>query len=230
MLAHEQSHLRRKDNLWKPLAFLLLALYWFDPVLWIAYHFFCRDMEVACDEAVIRDLDVSGRAAYSRTLLRYSGSRSLIGTPLAFGEKDAKHRIKNIFRYRKPTAWLVGLGACAIAILSVCFLTNPVHATQNETPSKPINLLLIGKSGIEEPTAELIVLATLDADKKELKLTAFPTWTYLRFSNLRDTKNVAHSGNTALKLGYQIGQIWNDDKGGLSPADNGYGRIPVGRI
>ena len=132
VLAHEEAHLRRKDNLWKPLAFLLLALYWFDPLLWIAYYYFCRDVEVACDEAVIRDLDVSEKAAYSRTLLRYSTPKVLMKMPLAFGEKDVTHRIKSIFRYRKPTAWLAGLGVCVIVILSVCFLTDPVHAAPGE--------------------------------------------------------------------------------------------------
>ena len=216
VLAHEEAHLHRRDNLWKPFAFLLLALYWFNPVLWIAYHYFCRDMEVACDEAVIQNLDVSGRAAYSRTLLRYSGPKTLIVAPLAFGEKDAKHRIKSIFRYQKPTIWLVGLGACAIIILSVCFLTGPVHAASDEQPSKPTNLLLIGKSGTAEPKDGAFVLATLDADNTELKLTAFPAWTYLHVSNIPDTKNVVHSGNTPLMLGYQIGQNLNGDKGGMA--------------
>lgn len=215
VLAHEEAHLRWKDNLWKPLAFLLLALYWFNPVLWSAYHFFCRDVEVACDEAVIRNLDVSGRATYSRTLLRYSGPKALIWTPLAFGEKDVKYRIKSIFRYQKPTVWLAGLGACAIVILSVCFLTNPVHAASDETPSEPVNLLLIGKSGTEEATAGSIVLATLDADKKELKLTAFPAWTQVEIP-FPDDKNVSHIGRTALKLVYQLGQIRDNDKGGMA--------------
>ncbi len=215
VLAHEEAHLQRKDNLWKPLAFLLLALYWFDPMLWIAYHYFCRDMEVACDEAVIRNLDVSEKAAYSRTLLHYSGPKNLMGTPLAFGEKDTKHRIKSIFRYRKPTVWLAGMAACAIVILSACFLTNPVHAVLEEAPSKSVNLLLIGKSGTEEPAAESIVLAALDTDKKELKLTAFPAWTQVKLSFL-DDKNVTHRGKTALKMGYQLGQIRNSDTGGMT--------------
>ena len=215
VLAHEEAHLRRKDNLWKPLAFLLLALYWFDPLLWIAYYYFCQDVEVACDEAVIRDLDVSEKAAYSRTLLRYSTPKVLMKMPLAFGEKDVTHRIKSIFRYRKPTAWLAGLGVCVIVILSVCFLTDPVHAVPGEKTSEPVNLLLIGKYGTEEPNAKAIVLATLDPAKKELKLTAFPAWTYLEFSNLRDTKNAVHSGSTSLTLGYRLGQIWNGEQSGM---------------
>ena len=215
VLAHEEAHLHRRDNLWKPLAFLLLALYWFNPVLWIAYYYFCRDIEVACDEVVIQNLDVPGKAAYSRTLLRYSGPKTLIGTPLAFGEKEAKHRIKSIFRYQKPTIWLVGLGACAIVILSVCFLTGPIHAAPEEQPGKPVNLLLIGKSDIEEPSTESIVLATLDAEKKELKLTAFPAWTQVEIS-FPDDKNVSHRGRTTLKLGYQLGQIRDNDKGGMA--------------
>ena len=215
VLAHEEAHMQRKDNLWKPLAFLLLALYWFNPVLWIAYHYFCRDMEVACDEAVIRNLDVSGRAAYSRTLLRYSGPKTMMGTPLAFGEKDAKHRIKSIFRYRKPTIWLTGLGICALVILSVCFLTNPAHAVPEETSSKSLNLLLIGKCDTEESAVGSMVLATLDTDKKELKLTAFPAWTQVEISFL-DDKNVTHIGNATLKMGYQLGQIRNSDKGGMA--------------
>ena len=214
VLAHEEAHLRRRDNLWKPIAFLLLALYWFDPLLWVAYHYFCRDIEVACDEAVIRNLDVSEKAAYSRTLLRYSGPRAWIVTPLAFGEKDAKHRIKSIFRYKKPTAWLAAAGVIAIAVLSLCFLTYPVHTAAEAKLSEPVNLLLVGKYEAEEPTAGSIVLATLNADKKELTLTAFPGWTQVEVSVL-DGKNTSHRGKTALELVYQLGQIQNGDNGGM---------------
>lgn len=215
VLAHEEAHLQRKDNVWKPMAFLLLALYWFNPVLWLAYHYFCRDMEVACDEAVIRNLDTSGRAAYSRTLLRYSGPRALMGTPLAFGEKDAKHRIKSIFRYQKPTVRLAAAVVIAMVVLSGCFLTNPVKDAPEETSGKSVNLLLIGKSGTEEPTAGSIILAELDTGKQELRLTAFPAWTQVDAS-VRDDKNVSHSGKTALMLGYQLGQIQNGRKGGMA--------------
>lgn len=142
VLAHENAHLQRRDHLWKPLGFLILSIYWFHPVLWIAFRVFCRDMELACDEQVIKDLDVTGKAAYSRTLLHYSGSGIPAVGPLAFGEKDVKHRINSILRYQAPAAWVTGIGILASIVLAVCFLTNPVQATEFDKENSTDSSLL----------------------------------------------------------------------------------------
>ena len=128
VLAHENTHLQRRDHLWKPLGFLILSVYWFHPVMWIAFRVFCRDMELACDEQVIKNLDTTGKAAYSRTLLHYSGPGIPAVGPLAFGEKDVKHRINSILRYQPCAVWVTSVGILASIVLAVCFLTNPVQA------------------------------------------------------------------------------------------------------
>ncbi len=128
VLAHENAHLQRRDHLWKPLGFLILSIYWFHPVMWIAFRVFCRDMELACDEKVIKNLDTAGKAAYSRTLLHYSGPGIPAVGPLAFGEKDVKHRINSILRYQPCAVWVTSIAVFASIVLAVCFLTNPVQA------------------------------------------------------------------------------------------------------
>lgn len=108
VIAHEQAHIRRHDHWWKPLGYLLLSIYWFNPVLWIAYILLCRDIEAACDEKVIRDMPIDGRRAYSTALLNCSVRRSTIAAcPLAFGEVGVKERIKGVMHYKKPAFWVV---------------------------------------------------------------------------------------------------------------------------
>lgn len=127
VLAHEQAHLSRRDHWWKPLGFLLLAVYWFHPLVWLAYYLFCRDLELACDERAIRNLDGEGRRAYSLALLNCSvDRRTLAACPLAFGEGSVKGRIKAVLNYRRPTFWLVLAAVAACVTVAVCFLTDPV--------------------------------------------------------------------------------------------------------
>ena len=116
VIAHEQAHLRRGDHLWKPLGFLLLTAYWFNPVCWLAYVLFCRDIEAACDEKVVRELGESCKTAYSRALLQCSVPRRMItACPLAFGETGVKGRIKSVLNYKKPAFWVV-LAAVFVSI------------------------------------------------------------------------------------------------------------------
>lgn len=130
VLAHEFAHIRRRDHWWKPLGFLLLTVHWFNPVLWLAYVLLCRDIELACDEMVIRDLDTREKKRYSETLLACSMPRHLVtACPLAFGEVGVKERIRNVLRYRKPAFWLVLIAVLVCMAAAVCFLTNPVGAT-----------------------------------------------------------------------------------------------------
>ncbi len=126
VLAHEKAHLRRRDHWWKPLGFLLLSLHWFNPLLWLAWVLFCRDVELACDERSVRDLDREARADYALALLECSRPRRTVAVcPLAFGETGVKRRVKNVLNYRKPAVWVV-LGAALVCILAaVFFLTDP---------------------------------------------------------------------------------------------------------
>lgn len=126
VLAHERGHIRRGDHLVKPLAFLLLALHWFNPVLWAAYVLLGRDMENACDERVLRGMDGAGRAAYSRALVACAvRQRPAAVCPLAFGEVAVQERVKNAMNGKKPAIWAAVLLAIAAAIIAVCFLTSP---------------------------------------------------------------------------------------------------------
>lgn len=130
VLAHEQAHLARRDHWWKPLGFALLAVYWFNPVLWLAYTLLCRDIELACDERVIRTMDESAVKTYSTVLLACSIPRKAVITcPLAFGEVGVKERVKNALHYKKPAFWVVAASVAVCVVVAVCFLTDPEHET-----------------------------------------------------------------------------------------------------
>ena len=133
VVAHEMSHIRRKDHLWKPLGFLLLTLHWFNPLMWLGYVLLCRDIELACDEKVIKELDHDARADYSQALLTCSVNRRMIAAcPLAFGEVGVKDRVKSVLNYKKPAFWIIIAAIVACVAVAVCFLTNP--------PAKEVNL------------------------------------------------------------------------------------------
>lgn len=126
VLAHERCHIRRWDLVWKPLAFLLLAVNWFNPVLWAAYVLLGRDMERACDEMVLKNADAAQRAAYSRALVACAAQPKMAAVcPLAFGEVAVKERVKNVLNYKKPALWAVILLVVAAAIIGACLLTKP---------------------------------------------------------------------------------------------------------
>ena len=128
VLAHERCHIRRGDHAVKPLAFLLLAVHWFNPVLWAAYILLGRDMENACDERVLRTLDSAGRAAYSRALVACAvQERPAAVCPLAFGEVAVKERVKNVLGYKKPAIWAAVILAAAAVVIGVCLLTKPSY-------------------------------------------------------------------------------------------------------
>lgn len=143
VVAHERSHIRRRDHWWKPLGFLLLSIYWFNPVMWIAYVLLCRDIEAACDEKVIRDLSIDGRRAYSTALLNCSIRRSGIAAcPLAFGEVGVKDRVKAVMSYKKPAFWLIATALALSCVTAVCFLTDPERAAVRAVEVTPHGLTL----------------------------------------------------------------------------------------
>ena len=126
VIAHEKAHIRRRDHWWKPFGFLLLSVYWFNPVLWVAYILLCRDIEAACDEKVIKDMEKDERRAYSTALLNCSIHRRRIAAcPLAFGETGVKARVKSVMNYKKPAFWVILIALIVSVIVAVCFLTNP---------------------------------------------------------------------------------------------------------
>ena len=126
VLSHERAHLARRDHWWKPLGFALLAVYWFNPLLWLAYTLLCRDIELACDERVLRGMDAGQIKDYSSALLACSVPRRMLAAcPLAFGEVGVGARVKNALRYKKPALWVVAASVIVCIVVAVCFLTNP---------------------------------------------------------------------------------------------------------
>jgi beta-lactamase regulating signal transducer with metallopeptidase domain len=129
VIAHEKAHLARRDHWWKPMGFLILAVHWFNPLCWIAYVLLCRDIELACDEKVIRQMDLDGKKRYSTALLECSIGRRLVTIcPLAFGEVGVSERVKNVLNYKKPTFWVIAAAAAVCVVVAVCFLTDPAGA------------------------------------------------------------------------------------------------------
>ena len=179
VLAHEYAHLKRKDHWWKPLGFILLSVYWFNPLLWVAYVLLCRDIELACDEKVIAQLEPAERKAYSSALLQCSISRRMIAAcPLAFGEVDVKDRIKTVLNYKKPAFWLILIGIVICIIVAVCFLTDPIVK---------IDPLTLENWGItitaQDPTPLGVTLAIDIPDNLDGKITIPSNQTLLQLEN-----------------------------------------------
>jgi beta-lactamase regulating signal transducer with metallopeptidase domain len=126
VVAHENEHISRRDHWIKPIGFLLLVIYWFNPLIWLAYILLCRDIELACDERVVKRMSADDKKAYSKALLTCSvDRRSIAACPLAFGEVGVKQRITNVLNYKKPTFWIIIAALVSCAVVAVCFLTNP---------------------------------------------------------------------------------------------------------
>ena len=161
VIAHEQSHIRRKDHLWKPLGFLLLAIHWFNPLMWLGYVFLCRDIELACDEKVIREMDSETKADYTQALVACSvNRRSIAACPLAFGEVGVKARVKSILHYKKPAFWIIVAAILVCGIVAVCFLTDP-------TAEYGVGIRAIGTGTTDEGTPAIILdyLFLLDGEE-----------------------------------------------------------------
>ncbi len=135
VLAHERAHLKRKDYLWKPFGFLILTVYWFNPVIWLSYILLCRDIELACDEKVIKEMGAEMKKPYSMALINCSVPKRMISAcPVAFGETGVKKRIKAVLSYKKPALWLIIAALVTSVILAVCFATSPKR--ENDTISE----------------------------------------------------------------------------------------------
>ncbi len=135
VIAHEQAHISRRDYWWKPLGFVLLTIHWFNPLMWFAYVLLCRDIELACDEKVIKKLDNEQRADYSQALVACSVNRRMIAAcPLAFGEVSVKDRVKSVMNYKRPAFWVIIVSVIACVVVGVCFLTNPKQEEEQGQP------------------------------------------------------------------------------------------------
>ena len=180
VIAHEQAHIRRRDHWWKPLGFALLAVYWFNPLLWLAYVLLCRDIEGACDEKVIREMGQEDRRGYASALLHCSvHRRRLAACPLAFGEVGVKERVKWVMDYRRPAFWLAAAALVACAAAAVCFLTDP--APGREFPMEGTDIAQLQPGKIVERLAKLEKLeapSQLCANKEQFgfSLTADFQW------------------------------------------------------
>ena len=149
VIAHEQTHIRRGDHWWKPLGFLLLTVHWFNPLLWLSYILLCRDIELACDERVIREMGNEQRADYTHALVSCSVSRrSIAACPLAFGEVGIKERVKSVMNYKKPAFWIVLASVVVCVVAAVCFLTDP--KTERSSPSVGDNVSGLGPAQPEQ--------------------------------------------------------------------------------
>lgn len=192
VIAHEQAHIRRKDHWWKPMGFLLLTIHWFNPLMWIAYVLLCRDIELACDEKAIHELDDEGRADYTQALVACSVNRRLIAAcPLAFGEVGVKERVKSVMNYRKPAFWSIVLSIIACVVLAVCFLTDPVEAESITEPN-------ISQEESEE-------IARMEADHLELEaeLEALKA----EVEALKDEKEILEAGSKPQDVTAQIATL-----------------------
>ena len=159
VIAHEQAHLRRGDQWWKTLGFVLLMIHWYNPFICVAYILFCRDLELACDESAVRDLTLEERKSYSYALLSCSMQRRLVTVcPLAFGEVGVKKRVKEVLNYKKPSFWILLTAVVVCVIVAVCFLTNPKEET---------TVILTNEAGNSEADAATNVALEQAAAKQE---------------------------------------------------------------
>lgn len=200
VLAHERAHLKRKDHWWKPLGFLLLTVHWFNPVLWLAYVLLCRDIEMACDEKVVRQMSVPDKKAYSEALLRCSVSRRMIAAcPLAFGEVGVKERVKTVLNYKKPAFWVVLLAIVSLIVAAVCLLTDPVAKTHQiehfyenlnaaveiwEGRNNGISTLNIGFTSTSGPKVFLVEVQYKDKTEE--------TWSSMQLGKLRVSESLEY--------------------------------------
>ena len=158
VIAHEQAHLRRGDQWWKPFGFVILMIHWYNPFVWVAYILFCRDLELACDESAVRDLTLEERKNYSYALISCSMQRRLVTVcPLAFGEVGVKKRVKEILNYKKPSFWILLAAVVVCVIVAVCFLTDPKDGT---------TVVLTNEAGNREAGAEAENTAVAGQEKE----------------------------------------------------------------
>ncbi len=168
VIAHEKAHLARRDHWWKPLGFLILTVHWFNPLCWVTYVLLCRDIELACDEKVIRQMDLDGKKQYSTALLECNTGRRLVTIcPLAFGEVGVKERVKNVLNYKKPAFWLIVVAVVACGVVAVIFATNPV---KKQPPMNNLQLISADVMNLRSDPPILYSMNTSELDELSSRL------------------------------------------------------------
>ena len=210
VVAHEQAHIRRRDHWWKPFGFLLLTIHWFNPLMWLAYVLLCRDIELACDEKVIKELGYEQRADYTQALVACSVNRRMIAAcPLAFGEVGVKERVKSVMNYKKPAFWVVVLAVIACIVVAVCFLTNPMGFQFDEAT----HTIVSANHFDMRNTGDAVAVEMNSAQISELSS---------RLAGVKNTKKSDEYGG--LTPGYQISALLEDGTyiriSGYSLSDN----------
>ncbi len=199
VIAHEKAHLHRKDHLWKPLGFLLLSVYWFHPLLWVAYVLLCRDIEHACDEKVLKSMGADGKKPYSDALINCSAShRMLSACPLAFGEVGVKSRVKSVLHYKKPTLWVLIVALLISSVAAVWFLTDPPMAKkESEASHMTENMVFPGEK--DAPYSFTYVVESLENPNVDGKLETTFSLNSVLF-------NPAYEGNVHLQIPATVGE------------------------
>lgn len=165
VVAHESAHLKRKDHWWKPLGYILLAVFWFNPLMWVAYILMCRDIEIACDEKVIRNFGLPEKKAYSEALMECSNLRKLvIACPVAFGETAVLQRIRNVLNYKKPHFWIVLISIIVLVLIAVVSLTVPEKASPQEAMLPTNEEIIISTMPVQESLDPTIPTATTEGN------------------------------------------------------------------
>ena len=219
VIAHEQAHLRRRDHVWKPLGFLLLTIHWFNPLLWLSYVLLCRDIELACDEKVIKNLSCGQRADYMQALVTCSVNRRRIAAcPLAFGEIGVKERVKSVMNYKKPTFWIILLAVAVCIVLAVCFLTNPIGFRYDAAADPIVSAKYFDARNHTDPIAVDLSAAQidelssrLDGLKNAKTSDTFAGWTpmYQISAQLQDGSYIRANGYSSAD-DTQVDIEWND--------------------
>lgn len=215
VIAHEKAHLKRYDHLWKPLGFLLLTVYWFHPLLWVAYVLLCRDIEFACDEKVIKEIGSGIKKSYAEALINCSVPRKMIAVcPLAFGEVGVKERIKKVLNYKKPAFWTVIIAVVACVALAVGFLTNPGSQLQKKYPQY---FNLDASEGLEvyiwqmsEDSYYCGLLSGSTPVKSEMDLWNLEGTTMDEMREILSTYNIAREDITLIPYIHPLSSYWGE--------------------
>lgn len=233
ILAHERAHLRRWDHVYKLFAFLILSVHWFNPLVWVAYRLLCKDIEMACDQRVVREMPLEQRKAYSLALLDCSVSHTpFAACPVAFGEISVKERVKSVMRYRKPSFWLSLAGAAAGLFVAVCLFTSPKPEEAPDAPSVPtsgqteaatvsptetvagvrqtVNILLVGvKDSTDLSLPDTMLLLTVDRETGDTGIVSFLPELYVDLPDLWGHK----TGSNQMTAAYALGFAWQGASG-----------------
>lgn len=221
--SHERAHLARKDHWWKPLGFALLCMHWFNPLIWLAYILLCKDIELACDEKVIANMNIEEKKQYSSNLLNCSIDRRRIAAcPLAFGEVGVKDRIKAVLNHKKATVWAISAALIVCIIFGLCFLTDPIGTNLGKELEDFLSQTIIEQhsGNYKEGEFKCESHTILGTKRQGNRTTVYMLVMYSEY-NLTDGKIVDESGShipTVITVdktesGYELVEFWLSDDG-----------------